>query len=267
MAKITPEAREQFKRSATPYNEKISEVLSEEKKILELIKKESDGSEYKKLLLCEKMLYISSLYILINNLSMKYLDVKNNDALNDSRKILYKAIIYLEEIVTTAVNIPYSDLEEPLKKISNTPFEKRYLLIRKLGFCIDDLEHALGENSKWKWSFVELKGRFTTVAKNFIDMKQASKSYFDSSLSDYEVTVLYVRLMKKLLNNSAAQYRDKYELSTRRVDDMRQAINFLLAQRRLCIAIGQSDQAEEVKKKAAVWKTKMESDQKSGLSS
>ena len=122
------------------------------------------------------------------------------------------------------------------------------------------------ENSKWKWSFVELEGRFATVAKNLIDMKAANKDYIDVRSPNYDITVLYFRLITKLLNNSATSYRDKYELSTRRIDDMRNGIKYLLALRKLYVLIGNSEQAEDVKKKAVVWKDKMDADHKKGIS-
>ena len=77
---------------------------------------------------------------------------------------------------------------------------------------------------------------------------------------------MYVRMVQKLLDKAANGYRDRYELSTRRIDDMRDAIKYLLALRKVYIVLGQSDQAEEVKKKAVVWKDKMDADHKKGLS-
>ena len=53
-------------------------------------------------------------------------------------------------------------------------------------------------------------------------------------------------MIQKQLNDSATAYRDKYELSTRRIDDMRNPIKYLLALRKIYIAIGDSNQAEEV---------------------
>ena len=97
-------------------------------------------------------------------------------------------------------------------------------------------------------------------------MRLAAKTYFDPSSDDYETTVLYIRLITKLLDQSAAGYRDKYELSTRRIDDMRNGIKFLLARNKLCLALGDKTNAEEIKKKAVVWKDKMNADQKSGSS-
>ena len=266
MAKISEETRLHFSEAVQPYKDKITATLAKEKTMLNGMHKGDIDYENKKLILCEDMIYVSSLYIAQNSLSLKLMEVKNNDALNDARKILYKAIIYLEEIVTDGIDIPYSDLNEAMETIKNVPIVRRYTIVRKLGLAICILKDAFGDNSKWKWSFVELEGRFTTVSKNLLDMKDCVKDYFDPRSENYEITVLYIRLISKLLNDSATAYRDKYELSTRRIDDMRNGIKYLLALRKLNIAIGNSDQAEEVKKKAVVWKDKMDADHKAGTS-
>ena len=266
MAKISEETRLHFNECIQPYKDKITQTLEKEKTMRNAMHEGDIGLEYKKLLLCEDMIYVASLYVAQNSLSLKLMEVKNNDALNDARKMLYKAIIYLEEIVTNVIDCPYSDLMPYHEKITNVNIIKRYLVIRKLGLEIQILKDAFGDNSKWKWSFVELEGRFATVSKNLIDMRACVKDYFNPSSENYETTVLYIRMIIKQLNDSATAYRDKYELSTRRIDDMRNAIKYLLALRKLYIAIGDSNQAEEVKKKAVVWKDKMDADHKAGLS-
>lgn len=266
MAKVSEEARLQFSEAIQPYKGKITATLEKEKMMLGGMHKGDIDYENKKLLLCEDMIYAASLYMAQNSLSLRLIDVKNNDALNDARKLLYKAIIYLEEIVSDAIDVPYIDLAPRLEPIHNVPIIRRYTLIRKLGLAITMLKDAFGDNSKWKWSFVELEGRYATVSKNLIDMKSCVKDYFDPGCINYETTVLYIRMIQKQLNDSATAYRDKYELSTRRIDDMRNAIKYLLALRKLYIAIGDANQAEEVKKKAVVWKDKMDADHKAGLS-
>ena len=266
MAKITNEDRELFKKEAKQYEDLIKAELDKEKEMLGTIKGDAVGVEYKKMILAEQMIYIATLYNAINSASVKILDVKNNDALNEGRKILYKAIIYLEEIVTNLINATQDDVSEKMEAISNTPLEKRYFLVRKLGLAIQMIIDAFGDNSKWKWSFVELEGRFAAVAKNFYDFKNYIKAYFDPSNPDNENSILYLRLIRTLLDKSANAYRDKYELSSRRLDDMKNAINFLLALRRVSVALGESDSAEELKKKAMTWKEKMEADQKAGKS-
>ena len=254
MSKISEETRLHFNEAIQPYKGKITATLEKEKTMLNGMHKGDIDYENKKLILCEDMIYTASLYMAQNSLSLRLMEVKNNDALNDARKILYKAIIYLEEIVSDTIDVPYADLSPLQESIQNVPIIRRYTIIRKLGLAITMLKNAFGDNSKWKWSFVELEGRFATVSKNLIDMKAAYKDYFDPNSADYETTVLYIRMILKQLNDSATAYRDKYELSTRRIDDMRNAIKYLLALRKLYIAIGDSNQAEEVKKKAVVWK-------------
>lgn len=267
MAKISTENRELFNSKITPYKAKIDEILEKENNMLNLIKKDGAGIGYKKLFLCENQIFVATTLITINNLSEELLSIKNNDALNDARKALYKAIIYLEDIVSGTIDCQFSEIEEKLGDIANTPLEKRFYLVKKLGLAIRLLIDAFGENTKWKWSFVELQGRFCTVAKNLLDLKKACKDFFDPYSPDYDNTVFYIRLILRLLDQSATQYRDRYELSTHRIDDMRSAINYLLALRRLQLLLNMKDEAEDVKKKAIVWKEKMDSDHKAGIAS
>ena len=260
------EKREQFSQAVKPIKDAIKGALDKEKAELAEIRKEAEGAEYKKLLLADQVIYITTLYMAINSLSVQILEFKNNDALNDARKCIYKVLIYLEEVVSNIVDCPYSDLAPRLEKIANVPVDKRLYLVRKLGLAIKLLTDAFGDNSKWKWSFVEIRGRFAVVAKNMINMKEAAKDYFDPNSPNYEPSVLYVRLIRKLLDQCAMDYRDKYELSSRRVDDMQQAINLLIANRRVSMVLSDSEMSEEIRKKALAWKNKLDADTKSGAS-
>ena len=265
MAKVMNENRELCEIKCEPYKKLISEAMEREKECLASIEKDSRGAAYKKLNLCDEMIGAATYYISINSLTVELVNTKDNDALNEARKMLYKAIIYLEEIVSNVVDAVQSDLEEKLLSISEAPIEKRFYLVRKLGLAITLLIDGFGDNTKWKWSFVELQGRFAVVAKNLLDLKQATKDYFDPNSPNYENSVMYIRLVRKLYDQSATAYRDRYELSTHRLDDMRLAIQFLSGARRVAIALGESENAEEIKKKAGVWNQKFVADQKKGI--
>ena len=165
MAKIATESRELFNSKSKTFRDLIDKSLEKEKSILKLMKTDTSGIAYKKLLLTEEMIYITTLYLTINNLSVEILGPKNTDALNEGRKTLYKAIIYLEEIVTNLIDAPFSEYENNLKDVQNIPLSKRYLVVRKLGLAIQLIMEGFGENTKWKWSFTELQGRFATVTK------------------------------------------------------------------------------------------------------
>ena len=71
-----------------------------------------------------------------------------------------------------------------------------------------------------------------------------------------------IELVKQLLQKAADKYREKYELSTRRIDDMKLAINYLKALKRLYITLNEKQNLEIIKKKIEVWNTKMEADLK-----
>ncbi len=262
MGKVSDVYRQIYSEKVSVYQQQIDALLTKEKNVLELLAKDPEGASYKRLLLVDEMLFLSTLYLAKHSLSVAVLNVKNEDALNDARKTLYKAVIYLEEVVTNYIDAPFSDYEDKVDMIANLPESKRYYLIRKMGLAIQMIIEAYGDNTKWRWTFVELEARFATVAKNILDLKKASKDGLDPHSEDYDETVYHLRLVKKLLAQAADRYREKYELSTGRIDDFRLAINYLLALRRIHIILNEREAAEEAKRKSEIWKEKMEKDHK-----
>ena len=261
MAKITAEERHKYFEKIKPYKTVIDTILKREQSIVQVVKKEPAGAAFKRLILVEEMLNLASYYIIINGISQSVLKVKNEDALNDGRKSLYKSVIYLEEIVSNYIDAPFSDYEEKLAEIENMDAAKRYLLARKMGLAIELLENAYGDNTKWKWSFVELEGRYAAVVKNLMNLR-AAVANTDPRSPHYEPTVYHLRLIKKLMMQAADRYRGKYELSTNRIDDFKQGIIFLSALKRLHNVMGERDEGEIVKKKLDIWTVKLESDLK-----
>ena len=263
---VSEEARKDFNESIRPIKEQINGLIKKDKDESFALRNQKEGVELKKIALAEQMIYLATVQMSINNISVEMLEVKNNDILNDARKSLYKAIIYLEDVVSNTVDCPYSDIESKILPIKEVSLTRRLDIIRKLGLALDLLVDAFGENSKWKESFVEMRGRHAVVAKNLVDMKQAVKDYFDHNSPVYEDTILYVRLIRELLSKCANDYRDRYELASKRVDDMRMAVNLLIALRRIAMVMNDSEESENIRKKALAWKTKMESDEKKGIS-
>jgi hypothetical protein len=261
MKRPSDEARRRYLDYIQGYKNRIEVELSREKSVKELIARNPAGASYQKLSLANANLDIVSNYLLMSSLSLSFLGIKNETFLNEGRKCLYKAIIYLEEIVSAHVDAPFSDYEAGLETISGFSDEKRYNLMRKMGFTIDSLEDGYGDNSKWKWSFVDLEGRFAATAKNLLNLKTFIAG-MDPRSEGYSARIALLALARDLLQQSADRYREKYELSTHRIDDIKAAINYLSAVRRLHIVLGESDQAEVVKKKAEIWRTKMENDLK-----
>lgn len=261
MGKISEEARKHYFEKVKEYKHNLEEIRAKEKAILALIKQEPQGEAVRKLGLVEASLSLTSYYILLNELSLALLSVKNENYLNEARKLCYKAIIYLEEVVSGEIDVPYSEIKEKVEQIAGVDDEKRYALVRKLGFSIQSVVEGFGANSKWKWAFVELEGRFATVTKNLINMRTLTAG-MDPRVPGYESRMGHLNLTKNLLQKAADRYREKYELSTLRIDDFKLAINYLGAIRRLQILLGEGENAEITRKKIEVWSQKMDDDDK-----
>jgi hypothetical protein len=259
MAKISDRERDKYQERVKPYKTAIHEILEREQKELLLIKSEPETAALKRLDLVEDMLNVTSNYIIMSGVSLAVLKVKNEDALNDARKALYKSIIYLGDIVSNFIDAPFADYEEKLAEIESLNAQGRYLLARKMGLTVELLENAYGDNTKWRWAFVELEGRYATVVKNLMNLRSAVANT-DPRSPDYEPTVFHLRLIKKLLMQSADRYREKYELSTSRIDDFKQGITFLSSLRRLHVMLGDRDEAEIIKKKLDIWTAKLDAD-------
>jgi len=261
MAKITDQDRHVYHEKVKGFIVMTRSLLEKEKKLLVEAKKNTPESPYQKLTLADEMLNLASYYIAVNGISQTVLKTKNEEALNDARKSLYKAVIYLEEVVSNYIDVPFSDYEDKLKSIESYDQNQRYNLVRKMGLAIDILEQAYGDNSKWRWTFVEIEGRFAAAAKNMIDLKNV---YVNASPTSpfYDSSVYHLRLIKKLLSQAADRYREKYELSTGVTLDFKTGINFLSVLRRIHIVLAENEESEAIKKKLAIWSQKLETDLK-----
>jgi len=261
MAKTSDSDRQMYHEKVRIYVAMTKALLDTEKKILVEAKKNTPQAPLQKLTLADEMLNLASFYMAINGISQAVLKNKNEEALNDARKSLYKAVIYLEEVVSNSIDAPFSDYEDKLKAIDSFDPNQRYSLICKMGLAIDMLEQAYGDNSKWRWTFVEIEGRFAATAKNIIDLKNV---YTNASPDSpfYDSSVYHLRLIKKLLLQAADRYREKYELSTSQTLDFKTGINFLAALRRIHIVLAENEESQEIKKKLAIWSQKLETDLK-----
>ena len=262
MGKISAEAKEIFTKKIKSYKNKIEELRKKELIYNDRIKKtkiNKRGLLYIKV--SEIDLNIVSYLVIMNQLSITMLGIKNEAYLNEGRKTCYKALISLEAAVSNRVDVPFSDYEDMLKEIEAYNIAQRWFLVRKLNFTIQLVKDGFGDNTKWKWSFVELEGRSSVVTKNMINLKTLTAG-LDPRDEFYKERYAHLMLAKRLLETAADGYREKYEFSTHRIDDFKIAINFLGSLRRLDALVGEPEEANELRKKIEVWKSKMEIDLK-----
>ncbi|MGL4981923.1 MAG: hypothetical protein ACRC4W_03540 [Treponemataceae bacterium] len=250
MEKISEEVREDFNQKTASYRDTISQISIKEKNTLVTLHSNPPNAAKIKFELTEDMLYMTSLYIIISNLSCEMLDVRNEDCLNEARKTLYRAVIYMEEIVSNYIDVPFSDYEKQLASLSHVSVASRYSFVQKFGLAIELLISAYGNNTKWKWSFTELQGRFAVIAKNLLDLVQASKDFFNMQSANHEVTTQYFHLLKKLFPLVIDGYHNRYKFSSKSSDDLRLSGLLCAAYRRILLVFNQVEEADEYNKKS-----------------
>ena len=259
MGKLKKDLKAEYFYKFKGYKEEIQQIKRQEAHLEGVIATGQAGTSYKRIILADIILNIVSYDLLINALSQTLLGVKNEAYLNDARKGCYKALINLEKVVSNQVEAPFSSYADLLTEIAQVDNETRFFLLRKLGYSIDGVVEGFGANSKWKWSFVEIEARYAAVVKNMINLK-TYHSGLDPRKKEYGVLQAHMNLALEFLQKAADGYRQKYELSTRRQDDFRIAINYLSAIHRLHILLGNSAESDLMKKKIEVWRAKLEAD-------
>ncbi|HOX33774.1 MAG TPA: hypothetical protein PLB91_15690 [Spirochaetales bacterium] len=261
MGKITQEQRNRYFEKVKEHRKTIEAGLAKEKTLGELVAKDANGTGYKRLALAESTLDLCSWYVLINTLSVSLLGIKNEDYLIEARKVLVRSIKYLEDTVSPFLDSPFSDYEAKLEEIKDFDPDSRYRLVRKLGFAVQSLEDAFGDNSKYSASFIEIWGKMAAVSKNLVNLKTAiADTDFNSPVRN--VVLAHLGLVKSLFQRSADKYREQYELYTHKQEDFKKAIVYLQSLRRLHVVLAEREEADTLKKKIEIWSSKLEADQK-----
>jgi hypothetical protein len=252
------EDKKKYSEELTYLKRKLDEI---NQKISHLESKKGENEKFNKILISSHLVDLVTVYNAMTDLSMNLLGYKNESYLDKGRKSLYKAIINLEEVVTKYIDVPLGENHELLKSLDTFKDKDRLRLVRKIGYTVSLLEDRYGEKSKWRWSFVELEGRFAVVAKNLFDFRtyQAKNDPREEGFHDrYD----YLYLIKDFLVNASNRYRERYELTNQTPDDMNKAIEYLRGLKRIHILFNESEEVQNIDKRIELWSQKFEADLK-----
>ncbi|MDR2733346.1 MAG: hypothetical protein LBC99_01735 [Spirochaetota bacterium] len=251
--------KQRFNDSIKKYRADIDEVQKHIKGLEKDIKTKNDTHNgYRQVIIAMNNLKLVAYYCNMNKESMAIMNIKNENYLNDARKVLYQVLINIESVVTNYVDIPPSEIEEKVTAIARLNPERKLNLLNNIGFHIQMVVDSFGDNSKWKWSFVEVEGRYAVIAKNLIDYRQAIGNN-DPRKPYYVENINLMRLTKELLERASKRYRDKYEQVTKEVEDIKKSIAFLSALRRIAVLTGESEEAAKLKRMIDITTKMMES--------
>lgn len=237
---------------------KVDEV---NQKIKHLEIKKDENENLNKIRVASHYVDLVSIYCAMTDLSLSLLGYKNESYLDKGRKSLYKSIISLEAVVSNYIDMPLGENYELLKSLDSFSDAERIKLVRKIGYTVSLLADRYGENSKWKWSFVEIEGRFSVIAKNLFDFR-TFQAKNDPREEGFNERYDYLYLVKEFLIKASNRYREKYELTNQTADDMKKAIDYLKALKRIHILFNESEEVQNVGKRIELWSQKFETDLK-----
>lgn len=252
MGKLTDKQKLDFQERVKYYKNLIDEAEKKQKELNQLIIKEPENEWLNRIKSANNNLNIISLNCAMSEMSYFILGIKNTAYLDRARQTIYEVLSNLEKIVTNYVDVPFSDYEEQLHRIDDYSDAERVKLIKMMGFCVDRLADDFGENSKWRWSFVEINARVSVIAKNLLDMHRYQKCD-DPREEGYRERREHLKLVLESLSDAAKGYRDKFELSTKDPEDMKKGIDHLKALLRIYQINQDAEKVESTKKNIEVW--------------
>lgn len=238
----------------------LAKAIATQRKEIEKIPQEAKDQVFKaNWKLMHRILAESAAYILGSRISQKYLQIKNEGNLNEARKNFYAFCAVAEEMVGHHIDC-LDDMGENLEVMETIHDNlQRFDLFKKAGFLLNKLERLYGDNSKWKWSFVELEGRLMTALKNTTYFKTLQRD-LDPSVPGYNERMDMMDVIEKMSDKAAERYRSKYELTGKAIDDMKNALAFVSFQKRLAAVMGDQDKVSLCKKKIDTWTKKLNDD-------
>ena len=251
------------------YNDEIKPLKAQsdeiEKKIREITLKKKSNPKLEPYYNLEIIAYLFKtidIYIRMSNLSVNILGIKNNKSLDLAKSNFSKILQLMKEIVGDDVDRDsLKENEEYLERINRLNPRHLYDLAIKIDDTLNNLKNSMGEESKWKWFFVELQAKVAVIARNLINFSDILK-YRDPREEFFRTRIEHLRFAKDLLEEAAKQYRTKYELSSKSREDLKKSIDILEALRKIHITMGEANEAEKLKTIIDAARLNLEADDK-----
>ena len=251
------------------YNDEIKDIKREVDQIKRAInevsgkkKKHPSIANYYNLELAYREMDSIDNFLKMNDLSVEMLGIKNSNFLEIARKGFYKVLQYMEEIVGSNIDRTLKENDEYLATISRVNPRQILDYVHRIHRILNNLKNKFGQDSKWKWSFVELQARVAVITKNFTSFSEVARIRDPRSEFFHERRDL-MQLCKETLTEAARQYRTKYEMAGHARDDLTKSIEFLSALRKIYVLFGEDVESTKLKNIIDAAKMTLEAEDKS----
>ncbi len=236
------------------YNDEIKNLKAEGENLERLIKevllkkrKNEKLEPYYNLEIVNYLLNSIELNLKTNELSINMLGIKNSKSLDAAKSSFSKILQLMKDNFGDEVDREsLKENEEHLAKIGRLNARQILDLVNRINEVFFSLKNSLGEDSKWKWLFVELQAKVAIMNRNLINFSDIQK-YRDPRMEFFHDRREHLRLAKESIEEAAKLYRTKYELSAKSREDLKKSIEYLEALRKIHIILGESSESDKLK--------------------
>jgi len=236
------------------YNDEIKSLKAEgeslDKMIKEVLLKKRKNQKlepYYNLEIVNYLLRSIELNLKTNDLSINMLGIKNIKNLDVAKSSFSKILQLMKENFGDEVDREsLKENEEHLAKVGKLNARQILDLAVRINEVFFALKSSIGEDSKWKWLFVELQAKAAIMIRNLINFSDIQK-YRDPRMEFFHDRREHLKLAKESLEEAAKLYRTKYELSAKSREDLKKSIEYLEALRKIHITMGESTESDKLK--------------------
>lgn len=236
------------------YNDEIKSLKAEGESLDRLIKevllkkrKNQKLEPYYNLEIVSYLLRSIELNLKTNDLSINMLGIKNIKNLDTAKSSFSKILQLMKENFGDEVDREsLKENEEYLARVGKLNARQILDLANKINDIFFALKSSIGEDSKWKWLFVELQAKVAIMIRNLINFSDIQK-YRDPRMEFFHDRREHLSLAKESIEEAAKLYRTKYELSAKSREDLKRSIEYLEALRKIHIVMGESTESDKLK--------------------
>jgi len=228
-----------IKKDVDAINKQIKELMVKKKKMPNI-------EAYFNVEIAVFLMQLIRKYIKMNDVSLDMLGIKSDTNLNNARKEFYKVLQMMEETVGSDIDRGLKENDDYLIKIDKLNPQQILNIVKKINELFYEIRNKVGENSKWKWSFVELQARVAIIIKNITSYSDIGK-YRDPRTEFYYERRDIMEMGKECLTEAAKQYRTKYEVAGKAREDLKRSIDLLSALRKIHVIFGEDEEATKLK--------------------
>jgi uncharacterized membrane protein YgaE (UPF0421/DUF939 family) len=185
-------------------------------------------------------------YLKMNDLSVEMLGLRSSNLLENARKEFYKVLQSLEELVGKDIDRSLKENDTYLATINRINPRHVLALVQRIHRILNNMKNKFGQDTKWKWSFVELHARVAVITKNITSFSELAR-FRDPRNEFFQERREMMQMCKESLTEAAKQYRTKYEVAGRARDDLTKSIEYLSALRKIHQLFGEDQEVTKLK--------------------